>query len=86
MRAGQALQMGFHEVFGRLYEQMGLNRLWGARHRMSSRLFRDEVLMRLAHPGRPKRAHAGIMGRTHGEPVRVGKFGRRARHRCSVEG
>ncbi len=47
-------KLGFHEVFGELYGQLGFDRVWGARSRMAGRLFRQAVLMRLAAPGRSK--------------------------------
>ncbi len=54
--------LGFHEVFGELYSQLGFDRIWGARNKMAGRLFRQAVLMRLAAPGKSKRAHAKRSG------------------------
>ena len=54
------LVLGFHEVFGKLYSDLGLDRLWTSRQKVSERAFRQAILMRLAHPRRSKRAHSGI--------------------------
>ncbi len=66
-------KLGFHEVFGELYDQLGFDRIWGARNRMAGRLFRQAVLMRLAAPGRSKRAHAKL-SRDLGVEVSVDKL------------
>lgn len=66
--------MGYHEVFGKLYHQLGFSRIWGARHRMSARLFRQAVVMRLAAPGDSKLGHSRKLARDHGVEVPVEKF------------
>lgn len=66
-------KLGYHEVFGELYAQLGFDRVWGARNRMAGRLFRQAVLMRLAAPGRSKSAHAKL-SRDHGVEVSVDKL------------
>ncbi len=48
-------------MFGELYERAGLHRVFTKRKVMAQRLLRDEVMMRLARPGRSKRAHAQQM-------------------------
>ncbi len=65
--------LGFHEVFGELYSQLGFDRIWGARNKMAGRLFRQAVLMRLAAPGKSKRAHAKL-SREFGMEVSVDKL------------
>ena len=52
------LKLGFHEVFGQLYDDLGLARLWPQNQRGSERVFRQLVLARLAAPGKSKRHHA----------------------------
>ena len=66
-------KLGYHEVFGELYSQLGFDTVWGARNRMAGRLFRQAVLMRLAAPGRSKSAHAKL-SRDHGVEVSVDKL------------
>ena len=68
------LVMGFHEVFGTFYRQMGFDRLWGARHRMSSRLFRQAVLMRLADHEGSKLSHCRKLSKDHGVEQSVDKI------------
>ena len=52
------LTLGYHEVFGELWGDLGLDEVWTRRHQVSARLFRQAVLFRLAEPGRSKRAQA----------------------------
>lgn len=73
LKEQKRLTVGFHEVFGELYRQMGFERVWGARHRMSARLFEQAVMMRLAAPGQSKSAHARLSGE-HGVEASVEKF------------
>ena len=73
LKEQKRLTVGFHEVFGEVYGQMGFERVWGARHRMSARLFEQAVMMRLAAPGQSKSAHARLSG-GHGVEVSVEKF------------
>lgn len=67
------LKLGYHEVFGELYRQLGFERVWGVRNRMAGRLFRQAVLMRLAAPGGSKSSHARL-SLDHGVEVAVEKF------------
>ena len=73
LKEHKRLTVGFHEVFGELYSQLGFDRVWGARHRMSARLFEQAVMMRLAAPGQSKSAHARLSA-GHGVEVSVEKF------------
>ena len=68
------LVLGFHEVFGALYAQLGLSEAWGSGSPVSERVFREAVLMRLAEPGRSKRAQATRLERDYGTQVALGKF------------
>ena len=47
----QRMSLGFHEVFGSLYEQLGLDEVWSRQQRVSGKVFCQAVLMRLAAPG-----------------------------------
>lgn len=58
LREAARLTLGYDEVFGHLYAQAGLNRLWTARHRRSANVFFQAAMMRFLMPGRSKRAHA----------------------------
>ena len=64
--------MGFHEVFGALYAQMGVVHLFTSA--MDARLFRQAVLPRLAVPGGSKLANARRLSREDGVEVPVVKF------------
>lgn len=68
------LVLGFHEVFGALYTQLGLSEAWGSGSPVSERVFREAVLLRLAEPGRSKRAQATRLERDYGAEVPLGKF------------
>ena len=74
LKEEKRLVMGFHEVFGTFYRQMGFNRLWGARHRMSARLFRQAVLMRLADHEGSKLSHCRKLSKDHGVEQSVDKI------------
>ena len=67
------LVLGFHEVFGALYAQLGLSEAWGTGSPVSERVFREAVLLRLAEPGRSKRAQATRLERDYGAEA-LGKF------------
>ncbi len=54
----QSAVVGLREVFGDLFREVGLDRLFSSRHQMARRLFREEVLSRLAVSGRPGLCHA----------------------------
>ena len=73
LKEHKRLTMGFHEVFGEIYRQLGFEKVWGARNRMSARLFEQAVMMRLAAPGQSKSAHARLSG-DYGVEVSVEKF------------
>lgn len=68
------LTMGIHEVFGRLYDQLGFQQVFGACRKMAARLFRQAVLMRLAAPGHSKRACCDKLSKDHGVEVSPDKF------------
>ena len=70
----QRMILGFHEVFGAMYDKLELDQLWTPRQRVSERVFRQAVLMRLARPGRSKRAHATDLDREFGVPLPLGKL------------
>ena len=74
------ITLGFHEVFGALYEQLHLGQLWSSRYRVSEKVFREAVLMRLAQPGRSKRKHAALLSRDHGIEVSLERFYRMMDH------
>ena len=57
-----------------MYDRLGLDQLWTTRQRVSERVFRQAVLMRLARPGRSKRAHAAHLDREFGVPLPLGKL------------
>ena len=71
---------GFHEVFGALYKQLHLGQLWSSRYRVSEKVFREAVLMRLAQPGRSKRKHVALLSRDHGIEVSLERFYRMMDH------
>ncbi len=65
------LSLGVHEVFGKLYHQLGFDSLWEPRHRVSARIFRDALWMRLLDPGLNKSKQV-LRLRDHGiDRVRV---------------
>lgn len=65
------LSLGVHEVFGTLYRQLDFGSLWQPRHRVSARIFRDALWMRLLDPGLSKRRQV-LRLRDHGlDRVRV---------------
>ncbi len=68
------LCVGFHEVCGTLYDQMGFADVFTGRQTMARRLFKQEVLLRLAAPGDSKRAHARHLSKEDGLEVPVEKF------------
>lgn len=74
LREDQRVVLGIHEVFGALYEELGLSEAWGPGARKSEAVFRQAVLLRLAEPGRSKRAHATRLARDYGAEVALGKF------------
>lgn len=73
LKEQKRLVMGFHEVFGTFYRQMGFDGMWGARHRMSARLFRQAVLMRLADHEGSKLSHCRKLSKDHGVEHSVDK-------------
>ena len=74
LREEQRVVLGIHEVFGALYSRLGLSEAWGPGARKSEAVFRQAVLLRLAEPGRSKRAHALRLSRDYGAEVELGKF------------
>ena len=74
LREEARLTLGIHEVFGALWTDLGLDGVYEARHRVSERVFRQAVLMRLAEPGRSKRGCAQDPQRSYGVEVSVEKF------------
>ena len=50
-RRPKRLTMGFHEVFGALYDRLGFQKVFGARKKMAARLFRQAVLMPTGRAG-----------------------------------
>ncbi len=66
--------LGFHEVMGALYHQMRFTEVFDRRQKMSRRLFKQAVLLRLAAPGDSKLAHARQMSKDAGVDVPVEKF------------
>ncbi len=74
LREDRRVVLGIHEVFGALYAQLGLSEAWGTGARKSEGVFRQAVLIRLAEPGRSKRAQALRLGRDYGIPLDLGKL------------
>ncbi|MXW31856.1 MAG: IS1634 family transposase [Rhodothermaceae bacterium] len=66
--------LGFHEAMGTLYDTLGFSKVFDARHKMSRRLFKQAVLLRLATPGDSKRAHSRQISKEAGVEVPVDKF------------
>ena len=66
--------VGFHEVFGALYDRMGFAGVFTGRQTMARRLFKQSVLLRLAAPGGSKLAHSRQLSREEGMEVPVEKF------------
>ena len=50
LREQTRVTVGIHEVYGRVYAQLGFDRLLGARRAASARILRDTVLARIARP------------------------------------
>ena len=61
---------GIHEAYGSLYEQLGLNNLFGVRKKRSGEIFKETVLARLAAP-KSKSATAEILQRNFGVRINV---------------
>ena len=66
--------LGFHEVIGALYDQMGFAEVFDSRQKMARRLFKQAVLLRLATPGESKLGHSRKMSKDAGVEVPVEKF------------
>ncbi len=66
--------LGFHEVFGALYDQMGFAEVFTGNQKMARRLFKQAVLIRLAAPGDSKLAHARRLSKDAGVDVPVEKL------------
>ena len=68
----EQLLTGIHDVFGRLFDELQLERIWTSRHRVSAGVFRHTVLTRLALPGESKLALATQWPATFGiTPTKV---------------
>ncbi len=63
--AERRICLGIHEVFGELYRQLGIDSIWDRRSRVSARIFRAALWMRILAPGKSKRAHHLLL-RDHG--------------------
>lgn len=70
----KGLCLGFHEVFGALYDRIGLAEVFTQRQQMARRLFKQAVLLRLAAPGDSKLAHSRLLSKDVGVDVPVDKF------------
>ena len=68
------LSVGIHEVFGTLYRQMELERVWPVREAASGEVFRQAVLMRLAASGTSKCEGERQLGLDHGVDVDADRF------------
>ena len=66
--------LGFHEAIGVLYDTMGFSEVFTSRQKMSRRLFKQAVLLRLGAPGDSKLAHSRQMSKDAGVEVLVDKF------------
>ena len=66
--------LGFHEAMGTLYDTLGLSKMFDARTKMSRRLFKQAVLLRMAMPGQSKIAHSQHLSKEAGIEVPVDKF------------
>lgn len=65
LREVSRVTVGFHEVYGHIYDRLGFNRLMGTRRGISGRVLRDMVLARLAQPA-SKLASAALLRRDFG--------------------
>ena len=63
------IRIGLHEVVGSLYDQIGLSRVFPKSYHASAKWFRQEVLMRLAHPGTSKRYHAKKLSNNNNQMI-----------------
>ena len=68
------LCLGYHEVVGAFYDQMEFAKVFDSRQVMSRRLFKQAILLRLAAPGRSKRAHSRKLSKEIGVEVQVEKL------------
>ena len=59
---------------GTLYDTLGFSKVFLSRHKMSRRLFKQAVLLRLAAPGDSKLAHSRKLSNDAGVEVQVDKF------------
>ncbi len=66
--------LGFHEAVGVLYDTLGFSKVFTTRQKMARRLFKQAVLLRLAFPGKSKRAHSQQMSKDAGVEVPVDKW------------
>jgi len=66
--------LGFHEAVGILYDTLRFSKVFTSHQKMSRRLFKQAVLLRLAAPGDSKLAHSRQMSKDAGVEVPVDKF------------
>ena len=68
------IRIGLHELLGSLYDQIGIGRVFPKRYHVSAKLFRQEILMRLAYPGTSKRYHAKKLSEQEGRVISEDKL------------
>ena len=61
-------------MIGSLYDQIGLARVFPKSYHASAKWFRQEILMRLAHPGTSKRYHAKKLSKQEGHQISEDKL------------
>jgi len=71
--------VGFHEVYGHLYQQLGFDTLWGSRRQASRRVLREMVMARLAQPA-SKLASTQLLSRDFGVEIDVNQVYRMMDH------
>lgn len=80
VREEERVIRGVHEVYGRVYDQLGLDRLLPARrYRASNRILRDIVMARLAQP-LSKRASVGYLADNMGTRLNLAQVYRLMDH------
>lgn len=61
---------GIHDVYGNMYEQLGLGRIFTARQKRSGQIFKEMVMARIASP-RSKLATTAFLQRAFGQSIDV---------------
>ena len=79
LREVSRITVGFHEVYGSVYQQLGFDRLLGSRRVASTRVLRDLVMARLAKPS-SKLASAEFLRRDFGLSINVDQIYRMMDH------